>query len=140
MTLETAVAIIDKILELGATRKAPPLTVAVVDPAGMLMALKRQDGSPLIRPDVALGKARTCIFWGKSSRGFAKLTADRASFASAASDLAISPLVPAAGGIHVLSGDGVLLGAVGVSGDTSDNDEAMATFALEQLGLKTLAD
>lgn len=140
MNLETAEAIIDTILSLGAERKAPPLTIAVVDTAGMLVALKRQDGSPLIRPDVAMGKARTCIFWGKSSRGFAKLTADRPYFANSASDLAISPMVPAAGGLHVFSADGSLLGAVGVSGDTSDNDEAMAAGALEKLGLKTQLD
>ena len=135
MNLATADAIIGKILEQAAARKAPPLTVSVVDTAGCIVALKRQDGAPLIRPDIATGKARTCIFFGKSSRLYGKLTDERPNFGRAVSDLAATAFVPAAGGVPVKDGQGVLLGAVGVSGDTSDNDEAMAIAALGELGL-----
>ena len=135
MNLATADAIIEGIFRIAAGRKAPPLTVSVVDAGGSVVSLKRQDGAPLIRPEVATGKARACIYWGKSSRAYGKLTEDRPQFARSISDLAPSPLVPAAGGVPIKDASGALIGAVGVSGDTSDNDEAMAAAALGELGL-----
>lgn len=140
MNLATADAIIEKILKQGAERKAPPLTVSVVDTAGAIVALRRQDGAPLLRPEIATGKARTCIYWGKSSRIYGKLTDDRPNFGRAVSDLAGTALVPAAGGVPIKDATGTLIGAVGVSGDTSDNDEAMALAALAELGLTAILD
>jgi uncharacterized protein GlcG (DUF336 family) len=140
MTLATADAIIEVILKQAAQRKAPPLTISVVDTAGCIVALKRQDGSPLIRPDIATGKARTCILFGKPSRAYGKLTEDRPHFGRALSDLAATALVPAAGGVPVKDASGSLIGAVGVSGDTSDNDEAMASAALAELGLSAVLE
>ena len=140
MNLATADAIIAGILKQGAARKAPPLTVSVVDTAGSIVSLKRQDGAPLLRPEIATGKARACVYWGKSSRIYGKLTEDRPQFGRSVSDLAPTPLVPAAGGVPVKDPSGVLLGAVGVSGDTSDNDEAMAVAALGELGLTAVLD
>lgn len=140
MNLATADAIIEGIFKQGAIRKAPPLTVSVVDAAGSLVALRRQDGAPLIRPEIATGKARACIFWGKSSRIYGKLTEDRPQFGRSISDLAPTPLVPAAGGVPIKDQSGAFIGAVGVSGDTSDNDEAMAAAALNELGLTAVLD
>jgi uncharacterized protein GlcG (DUF336 family) len=140
MTLATADAIIDAILTQAEQRKAPPLTVSVVDTAGSIVSLKRQDGAPLMRPDIATGKARTCIFFGKSSRAYGKLTEDRPHFGRALSDLASTAFVPAAGGVPIKDSGGALIGAVGVSGDTSDNDEAMAAAALAGLGLAAVLD
>src|SRR5437016_1903053 len=140
MTLATAEAIITGILKQGAERKSPPLTVAVLDTAGAIVALKRQDGAPLLRPEIATGKARTAIFWGKSSRSYGKLSEERPNFGRAISDLAATPFVPAAGGVAVQDASGAVIGAVGVSGDTSDNDEAMAVAALTELGLTAVLD
>jgi uncharacterized protein GlcG (DUF336 family) len=140
MNLDTAEAIIAGIFQQAAVRQAPPLTVAVVDPAGSLVSLKRQDGAPPIRPDIAAGKARACVWWGKSSRIYGKLTEDRPPFGRSVSDLAPTALVPAAGGVPVKDANGTLIGAVGVSGDTSDNDEALAVAALQALGLTPVLD
>jgi uncharacterized protein GlcG (DUF336 family) len=140
MKLATADAIIERIFKQGADRKSPPLTVSVVDTAGSIVALRRQDGAPLIRPDLATGKARTCIYWGKSSRIYGKITEDRPNFGRAVSDLAATAFVPAAGGVPIKDESGGLIGAVGVSGDTSDNDEAMAVAALSELGLTAVLE
>ena len=138
MNLQTADAIIDGIFKQGAARNAPPLTVAVVDPGGYLVALRRQDGAPSLRPDIATGKARTCVLWGKSSRAFGQLAEQRPSFAVTVLAASPAPLVAAAGGITIQDASGTVVGAVGVSGDTSDNDEAMAAAALGELGLKAV--
>jgi uncharacterized protein GlcG (DUF336 family) len=138
VNLQTADAIIDGIFKQAAARNAPPLTVAVVDPGGYVVALRRQDGAPSIRPDVAIGKARTCILWGKSSRAFGVLAEQRPGFANTVLAASPSPLIAAAGGVSIQDSNGANIGAVGVSGDTSDNDEAMAAAALAELGLKAV--
>ena len=140
MNLSTADDIIQKILQHGAARKAPPLTVSVIDTAGSIIALKRQDGAPLSRPEIATGKARTAIHWGRSSRAFGKICEERPNFGRAVSDLAPTPYVPAAGGVAIKDESGVIIGAVGVSGDTSDNDEAMACAALAELGFSAVLE
>jgi uncharacterized protein GlcG (DUF336 family) len=138
VNLQTADAIVEAILKQGAARKAPPLTVAVVDMSGSVVCVRRQDGSPSLRPDIAIGKARTCVLWGKSSRAFAQLTEQRPGFANTVLAASPSPLIAAAGGVSIQDSGGQLIGAAGVSGDTSDNDEAMAVAALSELGLKAV--
>ena len=138
MNLQTADAIVEAIFKQGASRKAPPLTVAVVDMSGSVVCLRRQDGSPSLRPDIAIGKARTCVLWGKSSRVFAQLTEQRPGFANTVLAASPSPLIAAAGGVSIQDSGAQVIGAVGVSGDTSDNDEAIAVAALNDLGLKAI--
>jgi uncharacterized protein GlcG (DUF336 family) len=140
MNLSTAETIIERILQHGARRKSPPLTISVVDIAGAVTALKRQDGSPSSRPEIATAKARTAIHWGRSSRAYGKLCDDRPNFGRAVSDLAPTPYVPVAGGVAIKDANGVVIGALGVSGDTSDNDEAMAAEALAELGLTAVLE
>jgi uncharacterized protein GlcG (DUF336 family) len=138
VNLKTADAIIDGILKQAAARNAPPLTISVVDAGGYVVSLRRQDGAPALRPEIATGKARTFILWGKSSRAFGVLTEQRPGFANTV--LAASPvaMIAAAGGVGIQDANGNAIGAVGVSGDTSDNDEAMAAAALAELGLKAV--
>ncbi len=138
MNLQTADAIIAGIFKLAAERSAPPLTVAVLDAGGYMVALRRQDGAPALRPDIAIGKARTCVLWGKSSRAFGLLAEQRPGFANTVLAAASSPMIAAAGGVSIQDSSGATIGAVGVSGDTSDNDEAMAATALAELGLKAV--
>ena len=140
MNLATADAIIDKILQHGVARKSPPLTISIVDLTGAVVALKRQDGAPPCRPEIATGKARTCVHFGRSSRAYGKLTEERPNFGRAVSDLAPNPYVPVAGGVSIRDKDGVVIGAVGVSGDTSDNDEALAVSALAELGMSAVLE
>jgi uncharacterized protein GlcG (DUF336 family) len=138
VNLQTADAIVEAIFKQGAARNAPPLTVAVVDLSGSVVCLRRQDGSPSLRPDIAIGKARTCVLWGKSSRAFAQLTEQRPGFANTVLAASPSPLIAAAGGVSIQDSAEELIGAVGVSGDTSDNDEALAVSALTEVGLKAI--
>ena len=140
MNLATADAIIEKILQQGAARKSPPLTISVVDRAGAVTALKRQDGSPPARADLATGKARTALHWGRSSRSYGKLCDERPNFGRAVSDLAPTPYVPVAGGVAIKDNTGTVIGAVGVSGDTSDNDESIAAAALAELGFSAVLE
>ncbi len=115
---------------------AAPLTVAVLDNGGKLIALQRQDGSSMLRPDVAIGKAWGALALGKSSREIGLDAENRPSFISALNTLAQGNLVPVPGGVLVVAdGSHEVLGAVGISGDTSDVDELCAIEGIRAAGL-----
>ena len=113
------------ILALAAGRKinAAPLTVAVLDAGGHLLALQREDGATLLRPQVAIGKAWGAVALGKGSRLLALDSQQRPAFYAALNGLGERPVVPVPGGVLIRDRDGKVLGAVGISGDTSDIDE-----------------
>ncbi|WP_027859658.1 GlcG/HbpS family heme-binding protein [Marinobacterium jannaschii] len=116
---------------------AAPLTVAVLDQGGKLIALQRQDGSSMLRPDVAIGKAWGALALGKSSREIGLDAENRPAFISALNTLAQGNLVPVPGGVLVMSeAGGEVLGAVGISGDTSDIDELCAIEGIRAAGLR----
>lgn len=104
-------------------------------PAGHLLALQREDGASLIRPEVATGKAWGAIALGKGSRLLALDAQQRPAFA-ALNRMGERPVVPAPGGVLIRDQDGKVLGAVGISGDTSDIDEQCAISAIEEVGLR----
>ena len=136
LTLDQANVIVSAALARGAELALKPLTVAVLDAGGHLMALQRQDGSSNLRPQVAMGKASGALALGVSSRKLGEMAAERPSFISAVGALVPAGLVPTAGGVIVTSAEGVVLGAVGVTGDLSDNDELCATAGIAAAGLK----
>ena len=113
-----------------------PLTVAVVDAGGWLIAFERSDGSPNLRPAVAIGKAAAAVGLGVSSRRVGEMAVDRPHFIGAIEHFAPQGLVPVAGGVIVVDDNGRAIGAVGVSGDTSDNDELCALAGIAAAGLK----
>ena len=133
MTLGTARAIIDDCLDWRASKGLKPLTVAVLDSGGHLVALAREDGTSTLRPEIAQGKARGAIAMGLGSRALYKRAQAEPFFIQAMNALAGGSLVPVAGGV-LIKRDGVILGAVGVTGDSSDNDEACAIAAIEKAG------
>lgn len=133
--LAKACIIIDKALEKGREINLAPLTVAVLDAGGQLMALKREDGSSLLRPQIAIGKAWGVLGMGFGGRELARRAAKMPSFFGALSDLAGGRMVPVPGGVLIRSDSGQILGAVGISGDTSDNDEICAVFGIKSAGL-----
>jgi uncharacterized protein GlcG (DUF336 family) len=135
LTLNIASLIVDKSLEKGREQKFAPLTVAVLDAGGHLKALKREDGSSLLRPEIAVGKAWGVLGMGFGSRDLAQRAAKMPAFFNALSDLSGGRMVPVPGGVLIRSASGEILGSVGISGDTSDNDEICAVHGIKAAGL-----
>ncbi|MFD2237415.1 GlcG/HbpS family heme-binding protein [Aureimonas populi] len=112
-----------------------PLTVAVLDAGGALIALERQDGASRMRPEIAIGKANGAIAMGMGSRALFQRAEQQPFFIQSMNALAGGSLVPVPGGVLVREGaGGPILGAVGITGDTSDNDEAAAVAGIEAAG------
>lgn len=135
LTLEKASIIVDRTLAKARESKFRPMCVAVLDEGGHLKALKREDGASILRPEIAIGKAWGAIGMGESSRQLGERLKDRPSFLGALSDMSGGKVVPVAGGVLVLQ-DGAIIGAVGVSGGTSDEDEACAIEGIKAAGLE----
>ncbi len=137
LTLYQATVILDTTLAKGAELELNPLTVAVVDSGGSLKAFKRQDGpGAALRPLVATGKAFGAVGMGRSSRALGAMAQDRPHFVNALVGVSDGRLVPVPGGVLIKNAEGDIIGAVGVSGDTSDNDEAAAVAGIEAAGLE----
>lgn len=111
-----------------------PMAVVVLGTAGTIKASESQDGTSLLRPKVAHGKAYGAISLGIGSRALYERAKHEPFFIQAANSLADGALVPVAGGVLVRDKDGNLVGAVGVTGDTSDNDEKCAVAGIEACG------
>jgi uncharacterized protein GlcG (DUF336 family) len=138
LTLKLATQLASQALSAGRTISAAPLTIAVLDSGGHLVTLQREDGASLLRPQIAIGKAWGAIALGKGSRLLALDAQQRPAFIAALNNLGQGSVVPAPGGVLIRSQEGVVLGAIGISGDTSDIDEQCAITAIEEIGL--LAD
>jgi uncharacterized protein GlcG (DUF336 family) len=135
ITLEQAQAIVSAALEHGTAQGFNPLTVAVLDPGGVLVALGRQDGSGNLRPDIAVAKAWGVLGMGMPNRAIAARAADSPEFFTSVAALAGGRILSVPGGVFVRTADGALLGAVGVTGDASLNDEAAALAGIAAVGL-----
>ena len=107
------------------------MTVAVLDAGGHLMAFGRQDGSSLLREQIARGKAMGALNMGVGTRSLARRAESHPHFINAVVTLAAGALVPVPGGVLVRDTAGTLLGAVGVSGHQPDEDEACAVRGIE---------
>ena len=135
ITLDQANTIIAAALAHGAALRLAPLAVAVLDPGGHVIALQRQDKASTLRPQIATGKAGGALGLGVNSRKIGEMAAERPTFIATLGAIAPHGIVPAAGGVIVLDAAGAPLGAVGVTGDTSDNDEACALAGIAAAGL-----
>ena len=134
LDLETARTIAAAAREKGRELGLKPLTVTVLDGAGATILLEREDGSSGIRPDVAHGKAYGAVKVGMGSRGLMNRAEQQPFFIQSLNALCHGALVPVPGGVLVRDG-GAVVGAVGITGDTSDNDEACAIAGIEAAGL-----
>jgi uncharacterized protein GlcG (DUF336 family) len=130
-----ATSIVDKALAHGRAMGLPPLTVAVLDAHGCLVAFKREDGSSLLRPEIAQAKAYGTLAMGIGSRAIAQRAAVAPSFVSAVNALAGGRLIPVPGGVLIRSSTKAIIGAVGITGAISEQDEACAVAGIESLGL-----
>jgi uncharacterized protein GlcG (DUF336 family) len=135
LTLDHAAAIAGRAIALGRRERLLPLAVAVVDAGGHLVALQRDDGCGTLRVEIAQGKARGALGMGMSSRAIRDRLANRPAFQGAVAAASGGEFIPVPGGVLILDGAGVAIGAVGVSGDASDRDEYCAIEAIKAAGL-----
>lgn len=133
--LESANRLVASALEHAAVIGCDPLTVAVLDPGGHLVALAREDGSGILRPQIATGKAWGALGMGFGTRELARRAELMPQFVAALMAASGGQVVPVPGGVLIRDGEGELLGAVGVSGDTPDRDEDCAVHGIRAAGL-----
>jgi uncharacterized protein GlcG (DUF336 family) len=136
LTLELAVRVIDGAISRAAELGCAPLTVVVLDAGGHDIALKRQDGSGILRVDIARGKAWGALGMGFSSRELGERAAKVPAFFGALASVSQGRLVPAAGGVLIYDEARNIVGAIGISGDTSDRDEDCALNGIKTTGLQ----
>ncbi len=135
VTLDQARAIIAGALRHARGAKFQPMAVLILDARGVPKAFAAEDGTSLRRFEIAHGKAHGALAMGLGSRELAKRAADRPQFIAAVTQAVGGSLIPVPGGVLLRDGAGALLGAVGISGDTSDNDEAAALAGIKEAGL-----
>lgn len=135
LTLAQAQTIVTAALAEARRTSLKPLVVTVLDARGAPKALAAEDGTSLKRAEIAHGKAHGALAMGMGSRAIAKRAASDPTFVAAVTHAAGGALVPVAGGVLLRDDEGNLLGAVGISGDTSDNDEIAALAGIAAAGL-----
>jgi uncharacterized protein GlcG (DUF336 family) len=134
LTLAAAQTIVTQALAHARANNFNPLGIVVLDARGSLKASAAEDGTSLMRWKVAFGKAYGSVAWGAGSKKIEKMAADRPNFFAGVAHLADGGILPVGGGVLIRDGDNRIIGAVGVSGDTSDNDELAATAGIKAAG------
>src|SRR2546429_4850008 len=124
LTLAQARTILDKTLAAAREKKLKPLGIAVVDNRGALRAYAEEDGNPILRSKIASGKAFGSVAFGTGSRRLHQIGVERPHMAAALVEMTGGALVPGPGGVLIPDQAGALVGAVGVSRDTSHHDQA----------------
>jgi uncharacterized protein GlcG (DUF336 family) len=115
-----------------------PLSVVVLDAGGHVIAFQRQDTASSLRFEMARAKAAGALALGVNSRKIGEMAAERATFVATLTQLPHGGMLPVAGGVIVKGADGYPIGAVGITGDTSDNDEIAAIAGIQAAGLTPL--
>ncbi|MBL1264773.1 GlcG/HbpS family heme-binding protein [Candidatus Methylomicrobium oryzae] len=135
LTLEKANLIIQTAIAKARELKMAPLTVVVLDAAGHLKALQREDGASMIRQEIATAKAWGAVSMGVSSRSLAGVAVQRPDFMNSLVTLSQGKVMPVPGGVLIRDKENnQLIGAVGISGDVSDQDERCAIAGIEAAG------
>lgn len=138
MKLAQATALIDAALAEGRRKDFALLAVAVLDAGGHLIAFKREDGASFLRFELAFGKAWGALAMGFGTRELAERAAKHPTFVAALSAVSQGRMVPSPGGVLIAGPDAEVLGAVGISGDTGDNDEVCAIAGIKAIGLTAI--
>lgn len=136
LTLDTARKILDAALAKVIEKKTKPMAIVVLDARGCVKTSIMQDGTSLMRFEVAHGKAYGALAMGLGSRAIFKRANEQPYFVDAVNTMARGALIPVPGGVLIKDGNGHVVGAVGISGDTSENDEECAIVGIEAGGLK----
>lgn len=135
LLLSSATIITDEALRLGRELDLLPLSVVVLDAGGRIVSVKSEDGSGIMRFDVAMGKAWGALGMGISSRLIRDRLSNRPVFQTTLAAAADGKLIPVPGGVLIEDKEGFTIGAVGISGDTSEKDEYCAILAIKKAGL-----
>lgn len=135
LTLAVSNRLIEAALAEGRTRNLQPLTVAVLDAGGHVIALQREDGASLLRPQIATAKAWGTLGFGFGGRELARRAAANPTFFNMLIELSEGKMAPVQGGVIVRDAAGAVLGAVGITGDLSAQDEACALAGIAAVGL-----
>jgi len=135
LPLASAATIVAQALATGRAAGMHPLTVVVLDAGGRLVACQSEDGSGLMRFDIALGKAWGALGMGVSSRSIGERLAARPTFQTALAAASGGRFVPVPGGVLIVDAEGCTIGAVGISGDSSEKDEHCAVNGIHAAGL-----
>ncbi len=133
LTLDKANVIADRTLAKAREVKYRPMCVAVLDEGGCLKVLKREDAASILRPDIAIGKAWGAVGMGESSRSLSERLKERPAFLAALAVMSQGKVVPVAGGVLIMDG-AEIIGAVGVSGGTAEEDEDCAIAGIKAAG------
>ncbi|HXP73512.1 MAG TPA: heme-binding protein [Stellaceae bacterium] len=132
--LATASKIIDTALGLARSRKLRPMTIAVLDSGGDLVAYKREDGTGIRRYDIVIGKAFGALVMNRPSRGIGAIAERLPMFVQTLAMATDGRVIPTPGGVLIKNQDGRIVGAVGSSGDDADADEAIAIAGVRAAG------
>lgn len=135
ITLDEADTVVTAALAKAAEMDCATLTVAVLDPGGHIVVVKRQDGSGILRAEIAIGKAWGALGMGLGSRDLAGRAEHVPQFFTALAAASGGRMIPVPGGVLIRSGDDIA-GAVGISGDTSDRDEECAVAGVTAAGFQ----
>jgi uncharacterized protein GlcG (DUF336 family) len=134
LTLEKANIIINAATNKARKLNMAPITVVVLDAAGHLKAMQREDGATMIREQIATAKAWGAVSMGISSRSLASVAEERPGFMSALLNMGDGKIMPVPGGVLIRDTKNMVIGAVGISGDISDQDERCAIAGIEAVG------
>jgi uncharacterized protein GlcG (DUF336 family) len=140
ITLDQADRIIDAILERGAALDCRPLSVIVVEAGCKVKAFKKEDGSSMIRFEMAYGKAYAALAMGRSSKLVKVRAQEKPVFMRYLLNASGEQIFPEGGGLQIRDADGEVIGAVGVTGDSEERDEELAAHGIHAIGLKTDED
>ena len=138
LKLAQAKSIIDAALAEGRRQNRAPLAVAVLDAGGHLVAYQREDGAGIVRFDLAYGKAWGSLGMGFGTRELTQRAATAPNFVTALAAISHGRMVPSPGGVLVQGADADMIGAVGISGDVGDKDEACALAGIAAAGLNAV--
>ncbi|MEO8529790.1 MAG: heme-binding protein [Deltaproteobacteria bacterium] len=134
LTLNAAQTIVTEGLAHAHAAKMKPLSIVVLDSRAVPIAVATEDGCSLGRFDIARGKAMGALNFGVGSRSLAKFAAERPAFIAGVTH-SVGELIPGPGGVLIRDTDNTMIGAVGISGDTGDNDELAAIAGISAAGL-----
>ncbi|MQT13375.1 GlcG/HbpS family heme-binding protein [Segnochrobactrum spirostomi] len=134
LTLVDAQSIVNAALAKGGELGLKPIAVAVLDAGGQLKAFARQDAPAILRADIAIGKAYGALAVGQGTRWLNRTALERPHFLVGLSGVSDGKIIPVIGGVLIKTESGRVIGAVGVSGDTSENDEVCGIAGIEAAG------
>ncbi len=140
ITLSQAEAIIDAIFTHARELQCRPISAVVVEPGAIVKAFKKEDGSSMLRFEMAMGKAYAALALGRSSSLVLQRAEARPLFMDFLFKASADKIFAEGGGMLIRAADGTLLGAVGVTGDTQEQDEVLAAHGIRAAGLKTDED